>query len=506
MPSTLPTKEFLTKAFLSLALTLLYFFLLLGAPFWGLGFSLLNLSFLLTLIFQKPALLAKKTNLSFIIASIIISLFFPFRAFFLGYLLNMLMVFWLNILASGTHPHINLNLIIGYPIKTFFLSLMEIPQTINQFSLLISAKLKSQNLAQTLKVGLIGSLIGLPLLVVFLLLFASSDPLFQRYLNNLLPKQFIIAPELIFHTFELIIVFSLFSRLLSKGNLTNPDISLLDNFLKYRSEVAFACLFLILATATFLAIQVQYLFAGEQFLKQMGVMLSEYTRRGYGELLIISSISLTLISVLIHKTETTKQRVRLIAWVFMLEILLVLLSASRRVYLYQDAHGFTLIRVMGVLFSFWLLGVLVIYAARLIRALKENHFTYSLILNTIAIFLLMNVLNIDYIIGWLKQPNLGFGKDYAYIMSLSADGLDGWKETIKFGSEKDNCEEMRVRSLIKLGMAKRRLNIQAKDNWHNLGSWNLSDKKALDYFKENESLLDSLKTRLEKCYNQAPWL
>src|SRR3989344_5332795 len=499
-----PLQIFALRLFLSLVLTLLYFVFLMGGS-WGLGFTVINLLFLGALVIQRPELLSKPRNLVFLGASIAISLFFSFRAFYLGQWINQGLIIVLNsLLVLNPQGDLSLKDCLTAPIYLFFRSLVEWPENILTIKTYLFHQ-KTAGFGQKLKLAFSGVVIAIPLLAIFLVLFLNADPLFQHYFNSLLPKDFYLDIELISKIIQLGFVFALFSTGFRQHTGQPATSSWLDQVMQNRREIASACVFIIILTGTFLAVQAQYLFATEELLKQMGVMLSEYTRRGYTELLLVSSISLSLILIITHRArEISQSWIKMVAWVFILEVFLLLLSASRRVYLYQEAHGFTLIRILGILFSIWLTGTLGIFALKLWGRLKEKTLILALLINTIVVDFFMNILNPDYTIAVIRKPTLGYGIDYRYITGRSADGYAGWEEALTAMENKSPCEGEVGAVASRLRQKHTEFQADAKNNWHNFGSWKLSEQNANNYIQDNYKRIMQLTEENLACQSEGP--
>ena len=490
------TQKFLINSLFALILTLVYSFLVSRTPI-GLGFTILNLFFLCVLIYRKPNLTKSPQSIVFLCFSLIFSLFLTLRDF--GQVFNVLSIFLLNsMLVLELQQPLSLRDLISAPLIVFAAGIKAIGSTFSNIQQLVMAK-NSSNLKSTLRVTIIGLVLGIPILLLFLILFLNADPLFAHYFENLMPKNFSINQVLISKILEYILVFGIFNASLHNIKYQPSEFSLVKNLARFRLEIAIASVLVILLTGSFLAVQLQYIFATESLLKEMGVMLSEYTRKGYNELLIVSSLSLGLITILIHRSsDSVRKNIQIVAGIFLVEVLLVLLSASRRVYLYQDAHGFTTARLLGIFFSIWLAATVVIYFFHLFNKIS-NKFILALTINFLTVLLLMNLFSVDYLIGVVNKPNLGFGVDYPYIATLSTDASPGWSEGLDLIEKKIGCESMDYNFISTLKWRGEQLSYQSQDNWHHFGSWNLSRSIAMEFSQENQARINTAYASLAKC-------
>ncbi|HJU90782.1 MAG TPA: DUF4173 domain-containing protein [Gemmatimonadaceae bacterium] len=99
--------------------------------------------------------------------------------------------------------------------------------------------------------------------------------------------------------------------------------------------------------ALFLGLQLSYFFGNAPSVAGSGITFAEYARRGFAELTVV----VTLCTVLILVTDRfaargpKEERVRITQLVLVGELQLFLVSAFRRVLLYEDAYGFTTARL-----------------------------------------------------------------------------------------------------------------------------------------------------------------
>jgi hypothetical protein len=118
---------------------------------------------------------------------------------------------------------------------------------------------------------------------------------------------------------------------------------------------------LVLVSGLFLSfglIQFAYLFGGESNISAAGLTYAEYARRGFFELVAVSVLTLGLILGLHHLARRDTARQQLIFNVLgtlMVALVLVLLaSAYWRMSLYEQAYGYTHLRLYVQVFELWL--------------------------------------------------------------------------------------------------------------------------------------------------------
>jgi signal transduction histidine kinase len=174
--------------------------------------------------------------------------------------------------------------------------------------------------------------------------------------------------------------------------------------------------------ATFVALQVAYLFGGRDTLATTGITYSEYARRGFFELLAVAFLSGGLIAGL----EIVISRR---SWAYVLSAvalagltLVVLASATLRLKLYQDAYGWTELRFYVFAAIAWLaLGA--VATAGLLLAARTRWLAHALGVLAVVVWLGINVVGPQ---GFVAQQNLARAVDPSLVAPGGQTGLDVW--------------------------------------------------------------------------------
>ena len=116
--------------------------------------------------------------------------------------------------------------------------------------------------------------------------------------------------------------------------------------------------------ATFLLLQLSYLFGNPPALAGSGITFAEYARRGFGELTVVVTLATLLILALDRHAlrGPLDRRVRLLELALVGELELLLVSAFRRVWLYETAYGFTTARLYAQTYMIALAPLLLLLA------------------------------------------------------------------------------------------------------------------------------------------------
>lgn len=177
----------------------------------------------------------------------------------------------------------------------------------------------------------------------------------------------------------------------------------------------------------FVIIQARYFFGGQANINAEGYTYAEYARRGFYELLAVSIMTIGLIVTL--DMQTTRKReeqpfFHLLVSTMIALTFVILLAAFRRLALYEEAYGFTRIRVMSAVFMIWLAILLGVLLAAVLRRRRAWFWTGALV-TALGFVLSLNVLNMD---GFIARRNIerfhDTGKlDVEYLLTLSDDAI-----------------------------------------------------------------------------------
>ncbi|RUO88992.1 DUF4173 domain-containing protein [Corallococcus sp. AB018] len=279
-----------------------------------------------------------------------------------------------------------------------------------------------------------GLLLALPVLFVFGLLLESADGIFSSTMQRLLSFDMDLG--------------TLMSRGIGVAFGASVAAGVLGHALRRRAtkelgdaEVASAtprlglieALTLIFAVNAlffvFAAFQVAYLFVGDASSPASGYTFAEYARRGFFELVVVASLTLALVMAL---TRWTRRETRVAQTVFrastslmVVLTLIILSSAMRRLSLYEDAFGYTLLRVHTHVFMVALGAALAWRAVTLWW--KPERFAVGAFATALGSVLVLNFLNPEaFIVRHNLERYARTGSlDTEMFYDLSADAVPG---------------------------------------------------------------------------------
>ncbi len=179
----------------------------------------------------------------------------------------------------------------------------------------------------------------------------------------------------------------------------------------------------------FLAAQATVIFGGHDYLERTtGLTYAEYVHQGFGQLTVATALTLLVVWAAARKAPRTTavDRVWLRGSLGLLCVLtlVVVASALHRMHVYQEAYGFTRLRLLVDVFEGWL-GLLVLGVIAAGLTLRAAWLPRAALLSGAGLLLVLAAVNPD---AWIAQRNLdrydATGKvDWSYLQGLSADAV-----------------------------------------------------------------------------------
>ncbi len=280
-----------------------------------------------------------------------------------------------------------------------------------------------------------GIVLAIPIVLVLAALLASGDPVFNKHFQDFLKYLDLQKlPEYLFRLFYILVLAYLlvgaYLHTLTNSqdeHLVGLDKPWLPRFLGWvESVIVLGAVDLLFAT--FVIIQVNYLFGGAANIHEDGFTYADYARKGFIELIVVAVLSLLLIQLLsaITKRKENKEagifsglNIGLVALVVM-----ILISAFQRLLLYKAAYGFTRVRLYSETFMVWL-AVLLLATALLEFIRRERFFSLAVLVCAIGFGVTINIINIDATIARQNVSRAVSGNklDIQYLTTLSDDKI-----------------------------------------------------------------------------------
>lgn len=312
----------------------------------------------------------------------------------------------------------------------------------------MAARGMDENKSATIRKILIGVAISFPLLFVIINLLVSADQQFGEMLGALprwllalrIEEEILRTIAIIFYTLAIFGVLQVLR--IRQSNLAEP----LESKAKMSWDSVISITVLILLNIVYLlfvVVQFQYFFS--ETLKE-GYTYAEFARRGFFELLFVTMLNLLIISTLVAFVEKVSKAMTL-AIKGLLSLLVVfsgvmLYSAFIRLFMYEEAYGFTFARVLAHSFMIFLLVVLVYSLMRI--WMERLSLVRFYIISAIIFYTMINTVQLDrFIVEQNLQRYKETGKiDIYYLNSLSYDGVKGLVELYKINPGHPGLSEL----------------------------------------------------------------
>lgn len=365
-----------------------------------------------------------------------------FFAAMVGVRANLFLTF-LNILASGgllilaTQEFLKKR-IINFKIPDYIITIITTPfkifrRFLRAVSFLGTPREKSST--AVFKRAMIGIVMALPFLFLFGILFSSADLAFKQLVDSIF--RFQISDELIGHTILIVgmsvICLGLFAYLFNVPpelhSSEAPEKIKAEKEVTDRKIEVKVFLWLIAGLfAIFLIFQIAYLFGGIINISHGNFTYAEYARKGFWELLTVAFFTLLILLVMDKYIKSSLSRFRwftLPSLVLTAEIFIIIISAFKRLMLYQEAYGLTSLRLYVAGFIIFLGVVFILLAIKLWREKEESFFAFGALVSMILFVVTFNFLNPDAFIAKknIDRFNTGLGIDAYYLGRLSPDAV-----------------------------------------------------------------------------------
>lgn len=344
---------------------------------------------------------------------------------------------------------------------------------------------------------LTGVAITIPVLLVFFLLFASADLVFHQVLTKII--DFKISPEFIFRTMLVFLATLAFigsySYIFRKSE---PGVGFPVAVEVERKTGGFGHIesSILLGSVNtlffvFILVQITYLFGGLHNISAQGFTYAQYARRGFFELVAVALIALAMLLLLerfIARPEKGHAVLfRSLSTVLVVQVMVILASSLTRMSLYENAYGFTELRLYVHIFIFFIAAVYLALLYKIHIDDRETTFIFKVFLMLVAFLALMNVINPDaYIARQNMQRYSKTGRiDINYLGSLSDDSLP---VTISLLNAKDDNVKKQY-----AGKLHDRAVLEKKPIFSRWQSLNLSRERAKEILKDKEEEIEGLR-------------
>ena len=322
-----------------------------------------------------------------------------------------------------------------------------------------------------------------PLLVVFGLLFKAADAVFAAQVDRVIDINFDgVGPHVFWLVFGFVVGAAALTTSVAVTLPEEIEVALPERHRLGRVEVGIALGLLSTLFALFVAVQIRYLFGGEDAVtSSIDLTYAQYAREGFFQLVVASLLLLPVLAGIdwARRRDVRSSRLFLAFSITLVALLFVIMaSAWQRLAIYREAFGLTESRFYAAATLPWLAIALVWFLVSVARRRME-HFLAGAALLAVGVLLALYALNPD---GFIARTNLSrlddgrpFDADYASV--LSADAIPSLIERLDTLPATERCV---------LATAIRERQSEGDDG---LRSWNWSRYRAARLTTANDDRL-----------------
>ncbi|MDT4966216.1 MAG: hypothetical protein QOJ64_953 [Acidobacteriota bacterium] len=236
---------------------------------------------------------------------------------------------------------------------------------------------------------------------------------------------------------------------------------------------------------TFVLLQLRYLFGGAALVQASDTLTyAEYYRRGFFELVTAATLVVPILlgaHWMLGDSNAKHQRIfRLLAGLQVVLVLVIMVSAVRRMLLYQSEYGLTELRLYTTAFMAWLGLVFIWFSLTVLRG-RRDRFACGALVAGFLIIAALHVVNPDALIVRVNVAHARAGRrfDVNYAASLSADGLPALMDALPSLNADDRRRIIEMKVLAAAA-------VHQREDWR---TWNWSRARARNVVLRNVNLL-----------------
>jgi hypothetical protein len=376
--------------------------------------------------------------------------------------------------------HLNVPSYLSEPPRLFLRLLAESISEIRNTLVEFSAHRNKSSYAPYIR----GAVISLPILLILTLLLSSADLVFQRFFISLFDFRF--NGEIALRLILILLVATVFIGAFTVVYMRTSNETLARNSYNKFLGITEAAILLGSISVLFMAfigVQIRYLFGGSEQVIGAGLTYAQYARKGFFELIAVAMITMaTIWGVTLLAERRTKQQENLFLWIFgviIAEVLVIMISAHMRLSLYENAYGFTFLRLFSHVFIALLAVTFISLFVHVWRREPEHYFAFRTFASVLVFFAVFNIMNPDALIA--RQNIKRFentGKiDPYYLTRLSADATPAIRTLLT----RNDAESRRV---IGLGLHHQDQELRCRSSWQSFSLAKFQAQKTINQYKD----------------------
>jgi hypothetical protein len=296
-------------------------------------------------------------------------------------------------------------------------------------------RLFSKKEADSAKTGriVLAIFITIPLLMIFGALFMSADLLFREWVTNAF--DFDMDELTVWRVIRTFALFFFFSGSLYvytfKKRLKKPEVVTEADHLgavdKNHGTISTIVLSMLNALfLIFIAAQMMFLFGGHDIIQKYDITYADYVHEGFFQMMWVAGLVL-VISYIVHRFNKAKALTasKILNAVFIGQTLIIVVSALKRLFLYQEAYGLTQMRFLVWHFIIYTGIVLAVLAVVILMKKHYRLFIKIGFVVSVVYLMYMTGINMQAKIAQVNVDRFVSGQDeqldYRYLHDFTVD-------------------------------------------------------------------------------------
>lgn len=269
-----------------------------------------------------------------------------------------------------------------------------------------------------------GTALALPIVALFAVILANADPVLATLRDDLAETlaRLAFVPRLTFFSAILALGAGAGGLIVRGAAVRTPALAPTRAPRLGDVERLIVCGAVAALFAGFLLLQLSYLFGSAPARAGSGITFAECARRGFGELTAVATLCALLLIVLERvATRGPRERwVRVGAIAMIAEVQVMLISALRRLWLYEEAYGFTTLRLYAHVYMIGVGVVMLLLAWELTRGLAPDRLARRAAGVGALALLALSVWNHE---AWIVRENVARYRDTGQLDAIYLQGL-----------------------------------------------------------------------------------
>lgn len=280
-------------------------------------------------------------------------------------------------------------------------------------------------------------LMSLPLIFVFSILFSSADLVFNKMITNIFDLNILDFFDFSWRVLDFLFFWAIFIWAFTymffqirKFSEKSDEKELIYDDKKH-IEINIVLWLTSILFLLFVILQIWYLFSWDNYIISQWYTYSEYARKWFTELSFTAFIVFVLLwkidEYLYWHKKNTSNTYKILATILISLTILILFSAVYRLWLYENAYGFTEIRFYWYVFITILFSSLLVMLYKLLFFINEWLFIIINLYFYLIWVIFSNTFNPEAFISnhnTNKMYRSSISTDFSYIWWMSTDAID----------------------------------------------------------------------------------